>query len=75
MTTKWGITALIVGSYLMALGIAGINATSGGGAVAAFAVVLVVGFVITGWSVLLPWDGDAHKARSAHDAPGPVPTP
>jgi hypothetical protein len=74
MSTKWGITALIVGSYLLALGIAGINANSGG-VVALFAVVLVVGFVITGWSVVLPWDGDAHKARSAHDAPGPVPTP
>lgn len=74
MTTKWGITTLIVGSYLIALGIAGINANSGG-VVALFAVVLVVGFVIAGWSAALPWDGGAHKARSAHDAPGPVPTP
>ena len=74
MSTKWGITALIVGSYLLALGIAGINANSGG-VVVLFAVVLVIGFVITGWSVVLPWDGDAHKARSAQDAPGPVPTP
>jgi hypothetical protein len=74
MSTKWGITALIVGSYLLALGIAGINANSGG-AVAAFAVVLVVGFVVVGWSLVLPWDGGAHKARSAHEAPGPVPTP
>ena len=75
MTTKWGITALLVGTYLLAMGIAGINAGSGGGMVAVFAVLLVVGFVIAGWSVLLPWDGAAHHARGAHDAPGPVPTP
>lgn len=77
MTTKWGITALVVGSYLLGLGIAGINANSGG-VVAVFAVVLVLGFVVAGWSMVLPWDGGARKARkarSAHDAPGPVPTP
>ncbi|WP_194898983.1 hypothetical protein [Catenulispora pinisilvae] len=60
MTTKWGITALLVGSYLLALGIAGINANSGG-VVAVFAVVLVLGFVVTGWSAVLPWD--AGQAR------------
>lgn len=73
MSTKWGITALVVGGYLMALGIAGINANSGGGALAVFAVVLVIGFVVAGWSVVLPWDGGG-KVRGAHDAPGPVPT-
>lgn len=73
MTTKWGMTALVVGAYLLTLGIAGINANSGGGAVAVFAVLLVVGFVVAGWSILLPWDG-GHKARGAQDAPGPVPT-
>lgn len=73
METKWGITALIVGAYLVALGLAGINANSGG-AVAIFAVVLVVGVVVMGWSMVLPWDGGkAHRA--AHDAPGPVPRP
>lgn len=74
MSTKWGITALVVGSYLLALGIAGINATSGG-VVAIYAVVLVIGFVIAGWSIVLPWDGGAHRTRSAQDAPGPVPAP
>ena len=56
MNTKWGITALTVGGYLLALGIGGINFNSGG-LVALFAVVLVVGFIVTGWAVLLPWDG------------------
>jgi len=74
MSTKWGITALVVGSYLLTLGIAGINFSSGGW-VALYAVVLVIGFVLTGWSIVLPWDGGAHRTRSAHDAPGPVPTP
>jgi len=62
MDTKWGITAVLVGSYLLALGIAGINANSGG-AVALFSVVLVLGFIVTGWAVVLPWDGSqgAHR--------------
>lgn len=66
MTTKWGITALLVGSYLLALGIAGINANSGG-VVAVFAVVLVLGFVVTGWSAVLPWDGG--QARQTDQEP------
>lgn len=44
MSTKWGITALVVGSYLLTFGIAGINFSSGGW-VALYAVVLVIGFV------------------------------
>lgn len=74
MDTKWGITTLVVGAYLLALGIAGINANSGG-VVAVFAVVLVLGFVLTGWSVVLPWDGGKARAAAHRDAPGPVPTP
>jgi uncharacterized membrane protein required for colicin V production len=74
MSTKWGITLLIVGSYLIALGIGGINAASGA-LVGVFALVLVIGFVITGWSIVLPWDGSPGKVRSAEEAPGPVPTP
>jgi arginine exporter protein ArgO len=69
MDTKWGITTLFVGSYLMALGFAGINATSGA-ALAVYVVVLIVGFVVAGWSAVLPWDGA--KARPLPDAPGPV---
>lgn len=72
MNTKWGVTALIVGSYLLALGIAGINASSGG-LVAVFAVVLVLGFVIGGWAVVLPWDGGA--THHEHESPGPVHVP
>ncbi|MEZ0110889.1 hypothetical protein ABH920_004904 [Catenulispora sp. EB89] len=72
MNTKWGLTALIVGGYLLALGIAGINANSGG-VVALFAVVLVLGFVIAGWAVVLPWDGGA--PRGEHESPGPVHVP
>ncbi|MBS2540079.1 hypothetical protein KGQ20_45805 [Catenulispora sp. NF23] len=66
MTTKWGITALLVGGYLLALGFAGINADSGG-AVAVFAVVLVLGFVVTGWSAVLPWESG--KAAQPDDTP------
>ncbi|MEY9904940.1 hypothetical protein ABIA35_001156 [Catenulispora sp. MAP12-49] len=73
METKWGITALIVGGYLEAFGLAGINAGSGG-VVAVFAVVLVLGVVAMGWSMVLPWDG-AKAHRAEHDAPGPVPRP
>ena len=72
MNTKWGLTALIVGGYLLALGIAGINANSGG-VVALFAVVLVLGFVIAGWAVVLPWDGGA--TRGEHESPGPIHVP
>jgi hypothetical protein len=70
MNTKWGITALIVGGYLLALGIAGINANSGGARVL-FSVVLAAGFVVAGWSVVLPWDaGTAHREP---EVPGAVP--
>ena len=72
MDTKWGITLLIVGSYLLALGIAGINASSDG-LVAVFAVVLVLGFVMAGWSIVLPWDGGAARAeRAERESPGAV---
>ncbi|MEY9862566.1 hypothetical protein ABH935_008214 [Catenulispora sp. GAS73] len=74
MNTKWGVTALIVGGFLLALGIAGINANSGG-VVAVFAVVLVLGFVIAGWAVVLPWDGDGGRALGDHESPGPVRVP
>ena len=74
MNTKWGVTALLVGSYLLALGIAGINASSGG-LVAVFAVVLVLGFVIAGWATVLPWDGGAAQHAPEHDSPGPVHVP
>jgi hypothetical protein len=56
MDTKQGLILLIGGSYLMALAIAGINANSGW-AQAFWSVMLVVGIVLTGWSVVLPWDG------------------
>ena len=68
-----GVTVLIVGGYLLALGIAGINAYSGL-ALVSYSLVLVLGFVLTGWAVLLPWDG-GHQRHPQHDAPGPVPKP
>ncbi|WP_194921469.1 hypothetical protein [Catenulispora rubra] len=81
MNTKWGLTALLVGSFLLALGIAGINANSGG-VVAVFAVVLVLGFVIAGWAAVLPWDGGGARgdlvdgrAFGDHESPGPVRVP
>jgi len=73
MSTKLGATLLIVGSYLMALGIGGINAVAGAGRIL-FSLVLVVGVVLAGWATLLPWNG-ARARRTAHDAPGPVPKP
>ena len=74
MTIKWGLTALIVGGFLVAFGLAGINATSGG-TMALYAVVLVLGFVTAGWAVVLPWDGDSARRRNEHETPGPVPRP
>jgi hypothetical protein len=74
MSTKWGLTALLVGSYLIAFGIAGINANSGG-ALAFFVVMLILGFVSAGWSIVLPWDGGASmKARAEGAADRDVPT-
>lgn len=67
MSTKWGITALVVGGYLLAIGIGGINANEGAGATTLFALVLMVGFVIAGWAVVLPWDGE--KPPAADDVP------
>lgn len=74
MSTKRGITALLVGCYLIAFAIAGLNATSGG-AEAVYAVVLIVAFVITGWAIALPWNGaKTHAAADAgQDATAPVP--
>lgn len=81
MSTKLGITSLIVGGYLMAMGIAGINVNAdSGGAQAVFSLVLVIGLVIAGWSVMLPWDGgEAHSLSqtpvepvSESMTPGPV---
>lgn len=56
MTTKAGIALLIVGGYIMALGLGGINANSGG-AQWLFSIILVVGVVLAGWAVVLPWNG------------------
>lgn len=60
MDTKLGVTLLAVGGYLMAMGFAGINANSGG-AQWVHAIVLVIGFVLTGWAVVLPWDGGRQR--------------
>lgn len=61
MTTKAGITALIVGGYTIALGIGGVNATSGG-TQWLFSIILVLGVVLAGWAVVLPWDGGEQRA-------------
>ncbi|NUR60383.1 MAG: hypothetical protein HOV87_17245 [Catenulispora sp.] len=63
MTTKAGITLLIVGGYTMALGIGGINANSGG-AQWLFSLILVIGVVLAGWAVVLPWDGGTERGES-----------
>ncbi|NUR27556.1 MAG: hypothetical protein HOV83_17235 [Catenulispora sp.] len=56
MSTKLGMTLLVVGGYVMALGFGGINANSGG-AQWLFSLVLVLGIVMAGWAVVLPWNG------------------
>jgi hypothetical protein len=61
MTTKAGITLLVVGGYTMALGLAGINANSGG-AQWLFSIIFVIGMVLAGWAVLLPWKGSKERA-------------
>jgi len=61
MTTKAGITALIVGGYTIALGIGGVNATSGG-TQWLFSIILVLGVVLAGWAVVLSWDGGEQRA-------------
>lgn len=66
MSTKWGLTMLIAGGYLIAFAIAGINATSGG-VLAFYVVVLIVAFVITGWSIVLPWNGAKTHAEAGAD--------
>jgi hypothetical protein len=74
MSTKSGLTALLVGGYLIAFAIAGLNATSGG-TEAVYAVVLVVAFVITGWSMVLPWNGAKTHAATGADQGSPASTP
>ena len=56
MSTKLGMTLLILGGYVMALGFGGINANSGG-AQWLFSLVLVAGIVMAGWAAVLPWNG------------------
>lgn len=68
MTTKAGITALVVGGYTIALGIGGVNATSGG-TQWLFSIILVLGVVLAGWAVVLPWDGGPERA-GAQGRPG-----
>lgn len=67
MSTKAGLTLLIVGGYLIAFGIGGVNAASGA-AKWLFSVVLVIGFVVMGWAMVLPWDG-APAASEGHSPP------
>ena len=64
MTTKAGITSLIVGGYVMALGIGGINANSGG-LQWLFSLVFIIGVVLAGWACVLPWDQDKHAGSKA----------
>ena len=60
MTTKAGLGTLVGGSFLLAVGLAGVNAAGSTGIRWLFALVLVAGFLVAGWSVVLPWD-DAKK--------------
>jgi hypothetical protein len=62
MTTKAGLATLIGGGYLLAFGLAGVNAASSAWTRWMFALVIVVGFLVTGWAVILPWD-DARRPR------------
>jgi hypothetical protein len=55
--TGTAIAALIVGSYLLAAGVAGLNAASSTGQRWAFGILFVIGVLVAGWAVILPWDG------------------
>ena len=68
MGTKLGITLLIGGGYLIAMGFAGINANSGG-AQWVHSIVLVIGVVLAGWAVVLPWDGGGDAGRRDAEKP------
>jgi hypothetical protein len=57
--TGAGIAALIIGSYLLAAGVAGLNAASSTGQRWAFGVLFVIGVLVAGWAVVLPWDGSS----------------
>ena len=65
MTTKAGLTTLLLGCYTIAFGLAGLNAVSSTGLQWLYGVITVVGFVVTSWPVMLPWD-----AKVSRDAPG-----
>jgi len=55
--TGRAIAALIIGSYLLAFGVAGLNAASSTGQSWIFGIVFVIGVLVAGWAVVLPWDG------------------
>jgi hypothetical protein len=61
--TGAGIAALIIGSYLLAFGVAGLNAASSTGQRWLFGIVFVIGVLVAGWAVVLPWDGAERGAR------------
>lgn len=63
LTTKKGILLLVLGGYVTALSLAGMNAVRTVGARWGWAAVLWVGLLLLSWAMLAPWDG----SRSAAD--------
>ena len=63
ISTKAGIAALIIGSYLLAMGVAGLNAASSTGQRWAFGIIFVIGVLVAGWAVVLPWNGASRGKR------------
>ena len=59
LSTKKGVLLLVLGGYLTAFALAGMNAVRTVGARWGWAVVLWVGLLLFAWAMLAPWDGAA----------------
>ena len=64
MTTKTGTAALIGGGYVLALAFAGLNAASSAGQRWLFGLVFVVGFVLMGLAIIMPWEATKPKGQA-----------
>ena len=62
LSTKKGVLLLVLGGYLTAFALAGMNAVRTVGARWGWAVVLWVGLLLFAWAMLAPWNGAAGSA-------------
>jgi hypothetical protein len=65
MTTKSGIIALILGGFVLALGIGGVNAADTTGGRWLWGLVVAVGIFVMTVPMLLPWDADEPADKHA----------